>query len=103
MDIFVALILGIVEGVTEFLPISSTGHLIVAEKLLGFRDIQDMFTVGVQLGAIAAVVWFYWRDLLSKIVGLFKWEHEAVNFWKLLIIATIPAGVIGLILDNAVN
>lgn len=103
MHILVAIILGIVEGVTEFLPISSTGHLIVAEKLLGFRDIQDMFTVVVQLGAIAAVVWFYWRDLLSKIIGLFRWQKDAVTFWKILVIATIPAGVVGLVLDDEIN
>jgi undecaprenyl-diphosphatase len=103
MDILVAIILGIVEGFTEFLPISSTGHLIVAEKLLGFHDIQDMFTVVVQLGAILAVVWFYWRDLLGKVIGLFRWQAEAVRFWKLLIVATIPAGIIGLLLNDSMN
>lgn len=100
MDIVVAIILGIVEGFTEFLPISSTGHLIVAEKLLGFHDVQDMFTVVVQLGAILAVVWFYWRDLLSKVVGLFQGKKEALHFWVLLVIATIPAGIVGLLLNN---
>lgn len=100
MDILVAIILGIVEGFTEFLPISSTGHLIVAEKLLGFLDVQDMFTVVIQLGAILAIVWFYWRDLLSKVVGLFRWQIDAVRFWKLLIVATIPAGIAGLILND---
>ncbi|CAN5354880.1 undecaprenyl-diphosphate phosphatase [soil metagenome] len=100
MDILVAIVLGIVEGFTEFLPISSTGHLIIAEKLLGFHDVQDMFTVVVQLGAILAIVWFYWRDLLSKVIGLFRWQLEAVRFWKLLIVATIPAGIAGLLLNN---
>ncbi|MEO6513502.1 MAG: undecaprenyl-diphosphate phosphatase [Candidatus Saccharimonadales bacterium] len=99
----IAILLGIIEGVTEFLPISSTGHLIVAEHLLGFKDVQDLFTVVVQIGAIFAVVWFYREDLLSKIVGLFKRETEALNFWKLLIVATIPAGLIGLALDKSMQ
>jgi len=103
MDILVAIVLGIVEGVTEFLPISSTGHLIVSEKLLGFHDVQDMFTVIVQLGAIAAVIWFYWRDLLGKVKGLFTWQPEAVRFWKLLAVATVPAGVVGLLLDSSME
>lgn len=100
MDILIAIILGIVEGVTEFLPISSTGHLIVAEKLLGFHDIQDMFTVVVQLGAILAVVWFYRKDLLDKVWGVLRWRADAVRFWLVLIVATIPAGIFGLLLNN---
>jgi undecaprenyl-diphosphatase len=99
----IAIILGIVEGVTEFLPISSTGHLIIAEKLLNFKDTNDLFTVVIQVGAIAAVVWFYRRDLWERIVGLFKWQAEALNFWKLLVIATIPAGIFGLLLDKSMN
>jgi undecaprenyl-diphosphatase len=103
MHVLVAIILGIIEGVTEFLPISSTGHLIVAEKIFNFKDVHDLFTVVVQLGAILAVVGFYWRDLLSKVVGVFRWQAEAVRFWKLLIVATIPAGVIGLILNKSMD
>lgn len=98
--LLIALILGIVEGLTEFLPISSTGHLIVAEHLLNFKDFQDVFTVVIQLGAIAAVIWFYRKDLVEKTVGLFKRSSEALNFWKLLVIGTIPAGIAGLLLDN---
>jgi undecaprenyl-diphosphatase len=103
MDMLVAILLGIVEGVTEFLPISSTGHLIIAERIFNFHDVQDMFTVVVQLGAIAAVVWFYRQDLSQKIVGLFKRSEEALFFWKILIIATIPAGVFGLLLDKSMS
>lgn len=98
-----AIILGIVEGITEFLPISSTGHLIVAEKLLGFHDVHDLFTVVVQLGAILAVMWYFRRDLIAKITGLFRREAEALHFWKLLVLGTIPAGVIGLALDKSMN
>ena len=103
MHILVAILLGIIEGITEFLPISSTGHLIVAEHLFGFKDVQDLFTVVVQIGAIFAVVWFYRHDLLDKIAGLFKRTPDALKFWKLLIVATIPAGLIGLALDKSME
>ncbi len=101
MHIIQAIILGIVEGFTEFLPISSTGHLILAERALNFDDYKDVFTVVIQSGAIAAVVWYYRKDLLEKTIGLFKGKAYARHFWKLLVIGTIPAGIIGLLLDNA--
>ena len=104
MPVFlIAIILGLLEGVTEFLPVSSTGHLLIAERLTGFKDVQDIFTVVIQLGAIAAVVWFYRIDLLSKVRGLLAREQSALHFWKLLIIATIPAGLIGLALDKSLT
>lgn len=101
MPIFlIAILLGIVEGITEFLPISSTGHLIIAAELTGFKDVKEIFTVVIQTGAIAAVIWFYRQDLISKIKGLVARNQSAINFWKLLIIATIPAGLIGLLLEK---
>ncbi len=99
--LLIALLLGIIEGITEFLPISSTGHLIVAEHLLNYHDIKDIFTVVIQLGAIAAVVWLYRVDLWHKTIGLFRLEQEALHFWKLLVIATIPAGIVGLLLNSS--
>lgn len=100
IEILKALILGIVEGITEFLPISSTGHLIVTERLINFKDVNELFTVIIQLGAIFAVVWFYRKDLLEKTIGLFRRDTAALNFWLILIIGTIPAGIIGLLLDK---
>ena len=99
----IAVILGLLEGVTEFLPISSTGHLLIAERLTHFKDVQDIFTVIIQLGAIAAVVWFYRSDLLSKVRGLLARETAALHFWKLLILATIPAGLVGLALEKSLT
>lgn len=98
--IITAIILGLLEGLTEFLPISSTGHLIVAQRVLNFHDVQDVFTVVIQLGAIAAVVWFYRHDLWSKIIGLFKRDKAALRFWLILVVGTVPAGLIGLALDK---
>lgn len=103
IDFLHAIILGIVEGLTEFLPISSTGHLILAEKALNFKDIQDLFTVVIQVGAIAAVVWYFRRDLTAKTIGLLKRESSALRFWKLLVIGTVPAGLVGLVLDKSME
>jgi undecaprenyl-diphosphatase len=97
MEIFQAIILGIIEGLTEFLPISSTGHLIVAEEMLGFKDQAELFTVVIQSGAIAAVIWFYRRDILGRLTGKIKGSGM---FWFNLAIATLPAGFMGLILDR---
>lgn len=101
--IITAIILGIIEGVTEFLPISSTGHLIVAEKLLDFNDVQDLFTVIIQVGAIVAVLWFYRIDLWDRISGLFKRDPDALHFWKILVVGTIPAALIGLATEKALD
>ncbi len=98
-----AVLLGIVEGITEFLPISSTGHLIVTQKLIGFQDHHDLYTVVIQVGAIAAVIWFYRQDLWQKTLGLFRRSAEAINFWKVLVVGTIPAGVLGLLFDKALE
>jgi len=95
-----ALILGIVEGITEFLPISSTGHLIVTQELLGFHDYKDLFAVVIQVGAIAAVIWYYRRDLWQKTLGLFRRDKAALNFWKILLVGTVPAGILGLLFDK---
>jgi undecaprenyl-diphosphatase len=101
--IFQAIILGIVEGITEFLPVSSTGHLIVVEHLLGFRDQSNTFTIVIQIGAILAVVLFYWRDLLARVLGLFSGQKNALQFWLKLVIATIPAAILGLLLEEVLS
>lgn len=100
MEIVQAIILGIVEGVTEFLPISSTGHLIVAEELMNYKDTSKMFTVVIQMGAIAAVIWYYRKDLLRLFEGLLSRDTAIMRFWLVWIIGTVPAGLIGLLLDK---
>src|SRR5262249_21332849 len=70
---------------------------------LGFHDVQDLFTVVVQVGAIGAVVWFFWRDLLDKVAGLFRRQLAALKFWLLLVVGTIPAGIVGLMLDSSMQ
>jgi undecaprenyl-diphosphatase len=101
--IFQAIILGIVEGLTEFLPISSTGHLVVAEQFLGFKDAAEIFTVVIQIGAIAAVTWYYREDLQKRVKGFLSGEVKQQRFLLNLIIATIPAGVVGIAVDKAMK
>lgn len=103
IQILHAIILGIVEGLTEFLPISSTGHLVVAERVIGFKDAAQTFTVVIQVGAVAAVAWYYRLDLWHRISQLFKGQKSAQKFWINLVIATIPAGIVGLALDKTME
>lgn len=103
IPILQAIILGIVEGLTEFLPVSSTGHLIVAENLIGYRDTAATFTVVIQIGAILAVVWYYREDLLKRVFRLFQGSHRARKFWLNLVIATVPAAVLGLALQKTIE
>jgi len=100
LHILQALILGIVEGITEFLPISSTGPLLLTQELLGFKDTHELFTVVIQVGAIAAVIWYYRLDLLNKTLGLIRKDTAALNFWKILVLGTVPAGLLGLAFDK---
>ena len=94
--LIVALLLGIVEGLTEFLPISSTGHLIVAGSLLGYTGEQaKVFEIVIQAGAILAVCWEFRARLLSVLAGLAS-DRRAQRFALNVIVAFIPAAVLGL-------
>jgi undecaprenyl-diphosphatase len=99
-DILTAIWLGIVEGLTEFLPVSSTGHLLVAERLMGLdQEHWDVFTVVIQLGAILAVVAIYWRKFWDALVGLPS-SPEARRFALGIILAFIPSVVFGVLLNK---
>jgi undecaprenyl-diphosphatase len=98
------ILLGIVEGLTEFLPVSSTGHLILASELLGYdASIWAMFNVIIQLGAILAVVVLYWRTFWAVGMGLLRNEATSWRFLRNLIVAFIPAAVIGLALHKYIE
>jgi undecaprenyl-diphosphatase len=102
-DIWTAIILGIVEGLTEFLPVSSTGHLLVAEKLMNLDDTRwHVFTIVIQLGAILSVVAVYWRKFWTVLTGLAT-ERKARQFATMIIVAFIPAGVLGAVLIKKIN
>jgi undecaprenyl-diphosphatase len=96
-------VLGIVEGITEFIPVSSTGHLILAGDLLGFGDEKaKVFEVFIQLGAILSVVWLYREKILSVISGLPR-SKEARSLAVNLMIAFLPAAVLGLLAHKAIK
>ena len=94
--LFKALILGVVEGLTEFLPVSSTGHLILASDLLDFNDEKGkVFEIVIQTGAMLAIVWEYRAKFAGAIAGLAR-DRQARQFVMNLVIAFIPAAVLGL-------
>lgn len=102
--IIVAIILGIVEGITEFLPVSSTGHLMLATALLGEDpDKWAAFNVVIQLGAILAIVVLYWRTFWAVLIGLFEREAVSWRFVRNVVIAFLPAGVIGFLLIKQIE
>ncbi|MBM3460630.1 MAG: undecaprenyl-diphosphate phosphatase [Armatimonadetes bacterium] len=99
-----AIILGIVEGITEYLPISSTGHLIVATRALGIEqsDTADAFDVVIQLGAVLAVIWFYRSELMEQI-RMVASEPRVRRFWLNIAIAFLPAAGIGFLFHKKIK
>ncbi|GGF94549.1 undecaprenyl-diphosphate phosphatase [Paenibacillus aceti] len=108
LDFLKSIILGIVEGITEFLPVSSTGHLVIFENLMGFEgttpSFVEMYTYVIQLGAILAVIFLYWAKIKDTLVNFFPrkvgFERSGFRFWLMLAIACIPGGVFGILLND---
>ncbi len=99
-----AILLGILEGLTEFLPVSSTGHLILAQSIFGYDLAQwSQFNIVIQLGAILAVVVTYWRLFLDMGVGFLRREPTALRFVRNILLGFLPAAVIGLFAKDAIN
>lgn len=108
MELWQAVILGIVEGVTEYLPVSSTGHLIITAALLGIDDPEtkrsmDAFMIVMQGGAIAAVAGLYWPRIVQMIRGFFGRDVEGRRLLINLILAFLPAACIGLLLESWID
>ncbi len=103
-DAITAVILGIVEGLTEFLPVSSTGHLILATELLGYDAKRwAVFNIAIQPGAILAIVVLYWRTFMDVLTGLFQGRSSSVWFVRNLLIAFFPAVILGLALGDVIE
>lgn len=112
MGIFESIIIAIVEGLTEFLPVSSTGHMIIAQNVLGVEstDFVKAFTIIIQFGAILSVVVLYWKRFFKLnhtpvpegTSGLKKFLHKYDFYWKLFV-AFIPAAVIGLLFEKKID
>jgi undecaprenyl-diphosphatase len=98
-----AAVMGVVEGLTEFLPISSTGHLILAGALLGLHDEKaKVFDIAIQTGAIVAVILVYWQKIRATVVALPS-DRQAQQFALNVLVAFVPAVVLGLLLGKAVK
>lgn len=103
-----SMVLGIVEGLTEFLPVSSTGHIVIFENLMGFvgstPNYVEMYTYVIQLGAILAVVILYRKKIMETLQNFFPqkigYEKSGFRFWLMIIIACIPGGVLGILFDD---
>ena len=110
LEILKAVIYGIVEGITEWLPVSSTGHMILLEKIMPMnvsKEFWDMFLVVVQLGAILAVVLLFWKKIFPfhldrKYAGV-AIDWDIINLWCKIIVACIPAAIVGVLFDDWLN
>ena len=105
-EIIKAIIYGIVEGITEWLPVSSTGHLILLKEILPMKvskEFWDMFLVVVQLGAIVAVVVYFWNKIWpfnTKVKSKSFIRYDVMNLWTKIIVACVPAGIVGVLFDD---
>jgi len=103
-DWLIAVLLGIIEGLTEFLPVSSTGHLILAGELVGFTDNSSIaFKIAIQLGAILAVLLVYWQRFWAVGTGLLKAQPGAIAFTRNILLGFVPALLIGVIAYDAIR
>ena len=105
LEIIKAVILGIVEGITEWLPISSTGHMILVDEFLKLNvspEFKEMFLVVIQLGAIMAVVVLYFKKLLPfRFEGKkLKWEKNTLVMWLKILVSCVPAAIVGVLFDD---
>lgn len=103
MEFIKPLVLGIIEGITEFLPISSTGHLLIANKILDFKDDSEVFTVVIQLGAILAALWYFRHEIKHLLQGAIHGNKEDKNFIGKVFIGLLPAGCIGFLVEATVG
>lgn len=101
MSILQAIILAIIEGLTEFLPVSSTGHMIIGSSLMGIASdpFTKMFTVAIQFGAILSVIVLYWKRFLPEKQSL----RESFQFYTKLLVAFVPAATLGFLLSDFID
>ena len=107
IELIKVIILGVVEGITEWLPISSTGHMILVDEFIKLdvsAEFLEMFLVVIQLGAILAVVVLYWQKLIPfDYKNNWKIKKDTFSMWFKIVIACIPAAIVGLLFDDQLN
>lgn len=102
MSIFEIIVLGLLQGLTEFIPISSSGHLIIAHELFGTAQNSLVFDVALHVGTLLALVVFFKRDILNLLTNVFK-ANKNGRLARLLIMATIPAAVVGFLFEDLID
>lgn len=112
LDIIISVLFGLVEGITEWLPVSSTGHMILLEEFISFRNVSegffDMFDVVIQLGAIMAVVVLYWKQIMPIKIRKehaikVECDNSIFTMWLKILIACVPAAIIGILFDDILD
>ncbi|WP_291633523.1 undecaprenyl-diphosphate phosphatase [Clostridium sp.] len=99
-----AIIIAIVEGITEFIPISSTGHMIIVGNVINFKGaFANSFEVVIQLGAILAIIVLYFDKIWGSVVELFQAKPSGIKFWTNIIVAFIPAAVLGFLFNDKID
>lgn len=103
--VFKSIVIAIVEGLTEFIPVSSTGHMIIAGDLMNFpsNEFTKMFEIVIQLGAILAIVVLFWGKLIGLVKSLLRREKSGILFAKAYVIALIPAIIVGFVLESTID
>ena len=96
MEIWQAVVLGLIQGLTEFLPVSSSGHLVFLQRIFGMTEGGLFFNIILHLGTLVAVCAVFWRDIL----GLFKKPFKTLGF---LVVASIPAAIVGFLLEDLID
>jgi len=102
MSWFQVFFLSIVQGLTEFLPVSSSGHLVLFQKIFGLEP-PVLFDVFVHVGTLGAIIFYFKRELKKLIEGIFKKENKSLYFLFLIVIGTIPAVIVGLLLEKRIE
>ena len=114
INVLKSILFGIIEGITEWLPVSSTGHMILLEKICQFKEVKpeffEMFLVVIQLGAIMAVIVMFWNKLwpfrsvpVSDTKKALRIRPASINLWLKVLVGSIPAGVLGLLFDDLLD
>ena len=101
--VLLVILLGIVEGLTEFIPVSSTGHLVLAGVLLGLPPGSETFDIVIQLGAILAVIVLYWKRFRDVLLGLLARDRDALLFTRNILIGFLPSAVVGALAYSAIK
>tara|TARA_Y100001970_G_C14179087_1_gene828763 strand:+ start:518 stop:1297 length:780 start_codon:yes stop_codon:yes gene_type:complete len=103
MDIFNSILLGVIQGLTEFLPISSSGHLVIGNYLLDIQNNDILFEVTVHLGTLFAIIYYYRLELVKILKECLTGDRQAINYIVLILIATLPAVLVGLLFNSEVK